>query len=139
MPSYEELLKEVERLKKENEGLIDLVALLRRKQFGKSSEKVPVEQLGMFNEVEGEVLNLELEEDESIVVPSHERRRGRRLKLPDALPRVEVVIDIDDKTCSEDGEELKLIGEEVSEKLEIIPAKLRVIKTIRKKICLSIL
>lgn len=133
MPTYEELLQEVERLKKENQGLNDLVSLLRRKQFGKSSEKVPAEQLGMFDEVETEALNPEPEESESTVVPAHERKRGKRLKLPENLPRVEVVIDIDNKICSEDGEELKCIGEEISEKLEIIPAKVRVIKTIRKK------
>ncbi len=132
MYTYEELLQEVDRLKKENEGLVDLVALLRRKQFGKSSEKVSVEQLGMFDEAETEALTPEPEESESIVVPSHERKRGKRLKLPDNLPRVEVVIDIDNKICPEDGEELKCIGEDVSEKLEIIPAKVRVIKTIRK-------
>jgi transposase len=133
MSTYEELLQEVERLKKENEGLIDLVALLRRKQFGKSSEKVSSEQLGMFDEVESEALIPEPEEPESIVVPTHERKRGRRLKLPESLPRVEVMIDIDNKICPDDGEELKCIGEEISEKLEIIPAKVRVIKTIRKK------
>jgi transposase len=133
MPTYEELLQEVERLKNENQGLSDLVAQLRRKQFGKSSEKVPAEQLGMFDEVEAEALNPEPEEPEAIVVPAHERKRGRRLKLPDKLPRVEVVIDIDNKMCPEDGEELKCIGEDISEKLEIIPAKVRVIKTIRKK------
>lgn len=130
---YQKLQEENARLKNEIQGLNDLVALLRRKQFGKSSEKVPAEQLGMFDEVEVEALNPEPEEPESIVVPSHERKRGKRLKLPEHLPRVEVVIDIDNKICPEDGEELKCIGEEVSEKLEIIPAKVRVIRTIRKK------
>ncbi len=57
MLSYEELLQENERLKNENQGLQDLVAQLRRKQYGKSSEKVPAEQLGMFDEVETEALN----------------------------------------------------------------------------------
>jgi transposase len=133
MPTYEELLQEVERLKKENEGLTDLVALLRRKQFGKSSEQVPVEQLGMFDEAESEALNPEPEDEGTIKVPEHERKRGKRLKLPENLPRKEVIIDVEDTVCPNDGEELKCIGEEVSEKLEIIPAKVRVIRTIRKK------
>lgn len=133
MPSYEELLQEVERLKKENQGLSDLVSLLRRKQYGKSSEQVPAEQLGMFDEVEVESENPEPEDEDAVSVPAHERKRGKRLKLPENLPRQEVVIDIEDKNCPNDGEELKCIGEEVSEKLEIIPAKVRVIRTIRKK------
>lgn len=140
MPSYEDLQNEIQILKaklekKETEiqGLYDLVNLLRRKQFGKSSEKVSQEQLGMFDETEVEARNPEPEDEESIKVPEYERRRGKRLKLPDKLPRVEVVIDVENKICPNDGEELKCIGEEVSEKLEIIPAKVRVIKTIRKK------
>lgn len=138
MLTYEELLQENERLKNENQGLYDLVALLRRKQFGKSSEQIPAEQMGMFDEVEVESLNFELEDEESIKIPEHERKRGKRLKLPDNLPRKEVIIDVEDKICPNDGEELKCIGEEVSEKLEIIPAKVRVIRTIRKKYACSV-
>lgn len=138
MPSYEELLRENERLKNEVQGLSDLVDLLRRKQYGKSSEGVPAEQLGMFDETEFEVLNPEPEEEESITVPAHERKRGKRMKLPEKLPRVDIIIDLDNKICLNDGEELKLIGEEVSEKLEIIPAKVQVIRTIRKKYACSV-
>jgi transposase len=130
---YQKLIEENERLKRENQDLHDLVAQLRRKQYGPSSEKVSTEQLGMFDEVEVESLNPEAEDDESITIPAHERKRGKRLKLPANLPRVDVIIDIDSKICPEDGEELRCIGEEVSEKLEIIPAKVRVIRTIKKK------
>jgi transposase len=138
MLSYEELLKENDRLKNENQGLQDLVAQLRRKQYGKSSEKVPAEQLGMFDEVEIEALNPEPEDEEEVTVPEHKRKRGKRLKLPETLPRVDDIIDIENKFCPNDGEELKCIGEEVSEKLEIIPAKVRVIRTIRKKYACSV-
>jgi len=133
LDDYQILLEENVRLKNENQALLDLIALLRRKQYGKSSEKVLSQQLGMFDEVESEALNPEPEESEAIVVPAHERTRGRRMKLPENLPRVEVIIDVEDKLCRNDGEELKCIGEEISEKLEIIPAKVRVIRTIRKK------
>lgn len=136
MLSYEELLQENERLKNELQGYMDLVAQLRRKQYGRSSEKVSSEQLGMFDEVETEALNPEPEDE--VTVPEHKRKRGKRLKLPDSLTRVDEVIDIENKLCPNDGEELKCIGEEVSEKLEIIPAKVRVIRTIRKKYACSI-
>lgn len=127
-------------LKQQNEiqGLTDLVALLRRKQFGKSSEKVNNEQLGMFDEAEIESQAPEVEDEESIKVPEHDRKRGKRLKLPDNLPREEVIIDIENKICPEDGEELRCIGEDISEKLEIIPAKVKVIRTIRKKYACSV-
>ena len=87
----------------------------------------------MFDEVETEALNPDLEDDESVTIPEHERKRGKRLKLPSSLPRVDVIIDIENKICPNDGEEFKCIGEEISEKLEIIPAKVRVILTIKKK------
>lgn len=139
MPSIE-LPNDIESLKKiilsqseEIQSLHDLVSQLRRKQYGTSSEKVSAEQLGMFDEVESEALNPEPEDDESITVPEHKRKRGKRLKLPPNLPRVDVVIDLENKFCPQDGEELKCIGEEISEKLEIIPAKVRVIRTIKKK------
>jgi len=130
------IIEENERLKRENQGLIDLIAQLRRKQYGASSEKVSSEQLGMFDEAEVE--SLKDEEIETITVPGHERsKRGKRLKLPESLQREIVEIDIDSKTCSTDGSELKCIGEEVSEKLEIVPAKVKVIRTIRKKYACS--
>ena len=130
---YQKLLAENARLKEENQALQELIAQLRQKQYGKKSEKVSPEQLGMFDETETEAINPEPDEDDSLKVSEHERKRGKRLKLPDKLPRIEVVIDIENKLCPKDGEELKCIGEEVSDKLEIIPAKVRVIRTIRKK------
>lgn len=143
--SSNELPNDIDELKRiilkqhdEIQGLTDLVALLRRKQFGKSSEKINADQLGMFDEVEVESENPEAEDEESIKVPEHDRKRGKRLKLPANLPRHEVIIELENKICSNDGEELKCIGEEVSEKLEIIPAKVRVIKTIRKKYACSV-
>jgi len=131
-----ELEAENIKLKNEVASLSDLVALLRRKQYGKSSEKVNHEQLGLFDEAELESLvddpDDEIADDPKEIGP-YKRRRGKRLKLPDHLPREEVIIDIEDKTCKLDGAELKYIGDDISEKLEIIPAKVKVIKTIRKK------
>lgn len=139
-----ELPNDIDELKKiilqqysEIQGLSELVSMLRHKQFGKSSEQVSAEQLGMFDEVETEVLVDEPEDEESISVPAHERKRGKRLKLPENLPRKDVIIDIENKICPNDGDELKCIGEEISEKLEIIPAKVLVVRTIRKKYACS--
>ena len=60
--------------------------------------------------------------------------RAKRRPLPEALPREEVVIDIpeEQKHCL-CGAELVRIGEEISEKLDVIPPQLRVIRTIRPK------
>ena len=53
--------------------------------------------------------------------------RGWRIR-----PRIEEVIALDDNTC-DCGCECHMIGEEVSERLDIIPARFRVIMTRRPK------
>lgn len=135
LQSQIELLKNKLKAKEqENQELVDLITQLRRKSYGSSSEQVSSEQLGMFDEAESEALKPEIPDEETVTVDSHQRKvRGKREKLPESLSREVVIIDVDDKKCSSDGAELKCIGEEVSEKLEIIPAKIRVIRTIRKK------
>jgi transposase len=53
------------------------------------------------------------------------RRHPGRLPMPEHLERVEIVLDIpeEDKLCPETGKPLKLIGWEISEKLEFRPGK----------------
>ena len=62
------------------------------------------------------------------------RTRPRRRPLPQALPRVEQVIDLPehDKQCA-CGHALVRIGEDTSEKLDVIPPQVRVIRTVRPK------
>lgn len=121
--------------------LREQVQLLLHKRFAASSEKhnYPGQQ-ELFDEAELEVaktpVDPEVSADErSIEVPSHTRRKRGRKALPEHLPRVEVIHDLaeEEKFCAADGHPLHRIGEEVSERLEIIPAKVRVIRHIRPK------
>jgi len=61
-------------------------------------------------------------------------RHGRR-KLPDHLPRIEIVHDLteQEKICPCCGEMRSCIGSEVSEQLEYVPASLKVLKHVRHK------
>ena len=135
--------KELAELKKEIFHLRELIIHLKHKKYGSTSEKTSSEQLGLFNEAEveascggeGEDHEGEDEEDEKTSVSGYSRRRGKRSKLPEGLPREEIILDIENKICPNDNHELKHIGEEISEKLEIIPAKLKVIRIIKKKYC----
>ncbi len=63
---------------------------------------------------------------------TNERRQNRGY-LPKHLPREEVVIEPEDKDCPCCGGALHVIGEDVSERLDRIPAKLKVIVTRRPK------
>lgn len=126
--------------KKRYESRIELLEerlrLLQNELFRRSSEKRPVEedprQLHLFNEAE--VAVSEEPAREEIAVPAHTRQKPKRKSLPDHLPRVEVIVDIteEEKVCA-CGTPLSRIGEEVSEKLDIIPAKVQVLRTIRPK------
>ncbi|WP_080977940.1 IS66 family transposase [Stutzerimonas stutzeri] len=119
--------------------LQEQVALLRRKLFSPKSERSPGDddspQLAMFNEaeelVEAAPEAAAEETEEETVAPA--KRRGRRKSLPANLPRVEIIHELPEHelTC-ECGCRKRVIGEETSEQLEIIPMQVRVIRHIRK-------
>ena len=60
-------------------------------------------------------------------------RRTNRGSLPALLPRIEVTIDIDDKAFPCCTGVLHRIGDDVSERLDIVPARFRVLVTRRPK------
>ena len=89
-------------------------------------------QLHLFNEAEA--LAEEKAKQTAVTVPEHTRQRPKRKPLPEGLPRIEVLHDIEEseKVCA-CGAERSRIGEDVCEKLDIIPAKIQVIRHIRPK------
>ena len=119
---------------KETSILLEQIRHLRAQLFGRKSEKLRPEggpePLPLFDMPEPEVR----EEAESIPVEAHQRRKGGRKPLPEELPRVEIVHDLaaEEKVCG-CGQELSRIGEEVSEQLDIVPAKIQVLRHIRPK------
>ena len=90
-------------------------------------------QMTLFDEAEDITEDVPAKEEE-IAIAGHTRKKGGRKPLPEDLPRVEVVHDIpeEEKTCA-CGCKMSRIGEDVSEKLDIIPAKIQVIRHIRYK------
>lgn len=138
---------ENKQLKMDKQFLEERVRLLEHKLFGPKSESRKSEkelaQDSLFNEAELAVAQKDEElknESEAVAdevpVKGHTRKKSPgRKSLPEDLPRVEVVIELDDdrKFCEHDGTELKKIGEEVSEKVDVVPSHIRVEKTIRHK------
>jgi transposase len=118
------------------EYLEERIRLLQNELFGRKSEKLPKEdrdQLLLFNELELEKAAQNDGPDE-ITISEHSRKKRGRKALPQDLPRVEVIHDLSEgeKICA-CGSRLSRIGEEVCEKLDIIPAKVQVIRHIRYK------
>ncbi|MEO5358799.1 MAG: IS66 family transposase zinc-finger binding domain-containing protein, partial [Nitrospirae bacterium YQR-1] len=115
--------------------LEERLRLLTAKLYGRKSEKMSeqtTEQPQLFDEIE--VSAEQASKADEVKVPAHSRKRGGRRPLPEELPRVEQIHDIseDEKVCA-CGSQLSRIGEEVCEKLDIVPAKIQVIKHIRYK------
>jgi len=116
--------------------LEQMVRLLQKEIFGRKSEKQVLpdhEQRQLFDPIEAPESDRQVSDDK-IVIPEHTRKKQGRKPLPEELPRVEVIHDIpeEEKQC-DCGTILSCIGQDVSEKLDYIPAKLRVIRHIRLK------
>ncbi len=77
---------------------------------------------------------MELDSQEPANEENNKKKKSGRRPLPKDLPRKQVIYDIkeEEKVC-ECGCELSIIGSEVSEQLDYIPAKLQVIEHIRYK------
>jgi transposase len=136
LPDNPEELKAIILSKDEHITILEeQIRVLKKAIFGRKSEKRPVEeqgaqQLHLFNEAEV----LVEQEQKKLVISEHTRQKPKRKPLPPDLPRIEVIEDIDEseKVCA-CGAALSRIGEEVCEKLDYIPAKIQVIRTIRPK------
>ena len=112
--------------------------LLKSAIYGRKSEQYSKEEgihACLFNEAETAVeTSPESEKTEEITVAAHKRVKGGRRALPPELPRVEVIHDLteSEKIC-DCSKEMTRIGSEVSEKLDIVPAKVQVLRDIRYK------
>jgi transposase len=132
-------LAEIERLRM-------LIAGLQRNRFGRRSERFDDEQLQQGAEdleqslaeqqaaldalaaaAEGSTRKPEAAPASPLSQPA-KRNRGT---LPAHLPRIEVIVDVEDKTCPCCGGTMHVIGEDGAEMLDYVPAQLRV-KVIRR-------
>jgi transposase len=115
----------------ENARLRQIIKELQRHRFGRRAETLPQDQLLLGLE-EAEQVEAAGEEEKEQATPAERqartaKRRVNRGALPAHLPRVEMVVDIEDHACPCCRNELHRIGEDVSERLDIVPAQLRVI------------
>jgi transposase len=132
-----ELIETVEQLQKTNQQLRDELELYRRKLFGQSSERHVEDdsQLHLFDV--GEPVSEEDEDDEPDPPkpPKKRRRKKKSEKLPAHLKRKIIEADVSPKErmCSCCGEEMSIIGTDITERLDLIPAELFVWEIHRHK------
>ena len=122
---------QVKDLTAEKQHLMEQFRLAQQQRFGASSEAHSA-QGDLFNEAEVELDVAEAEEE--ISTTTVVKKKPVRKKLPTNLLRETVIHDIADKNCTCCGNELHQMGDERSEKLEFIPAQVKVIEHVRLKL-----
>ena len=123
----------------EIENLNLLVLKLKRMHFGQRSEKLSAD-IGQL-----ELLLEDLEASQAAADPlpaqlvtatvnENPARKPARRALPAELPREIAIIAPKHEACPDCGGKLRPLGEDVSEVLEYVPARFKVIRTIRPKL-----
>ena len=123
--SLSEAQAEIERLR-------FIIKKLQRSQFGRQAERLDDDQLRLGFED----LNADLARAEARLPPTQAkppRAQTERPSLPAHLPREDVRFDLGRQTCHCCGGPLHVIGETVSEMLDHVPARLRVIRICRPR------
>jgi len=122
-------------LRQKVHSLLEAIRLEKHRRYGSSSEK-SADQTELFDEADAPAEtpgDEAVSEATSVAAHSRKKKSGRK-PLPDDLPRVRKVIELSDEErqcpC---GCTLSEIGEEISEQLDIIPAQVQVLQTVRKK------
>jgi hypothetical protein len=127
-------LAEIERLQL-------LLAGLRRNRFGRRSEKLDDDTLQQgIEDLEQSVAEQQAgldaaaaaaeapkpEPDAAPASPRAKPAKRNRGALPAHLPRIELIVDVEDKSCPCCGGTMHVIGEDRAEMLDYVPAQLRV-------------
>ena len=133
------LQAEVAGLRAQTERQDYLIAELRHALYGKKSEQLnPDDRQLAFEDLETAVAeaaaasnaDVARDADGTTRRPAAKRNLGH---LPDHLPRIEQVIEPEKKVCLCGCTDLVKIGEDRTERLDIVPARFQVIVTIRPK------
>ena len=126
---YDAKEAQIAELKSQNEWLMEQLRLLKKKQFGASSEQTKELLDGqmslLFNEAEA--YTAPPGPRKTTQVAAHTRKQSGSVKdvVPDNIP-VEVVehrLSEEDRVCPQCGELMREIGTEARETLKLIPAK----------------
>jgi transposase len=123
----------------EIESLKLLVLKLKRMHFGPRSEKLnaDIEQLELrLEDLEANQSATEPLPPQPATVVIHDgaSRKPARRSLPAELPRETETITPKHDACPDCGGKLRQLGEDISETLEYVPARFKVIRTVRPKL-----
>src|SRR2546423_1042007 len=118
----------------EIERLRLIVQKLQRSQFGRRAERFDADQMRFgFEDLEADLARAEAKLPSCAEKASRSKSTGDRPSLPSHLSREDRRLDLEHQACSCCGGELHTIGETVSEMLDHVPARLRVIRICRPR------
>jgi transposase len=120
-------------LVEQNDRLRHLLRQLQRAQFGRSSERLDPDQLHLALEDIEQAVARGAAEAEKRHPPRTRRHAETRPSLPPHLPRVEVVVAAEATACPCCHGPMHVIGEDTSERLDVVPAQYRVVVMRRPK------
>ncbi len=119
----------------EIERLQSIIDAFMRHRFGRKSEQLDPDQLELCLEDIETALGKARAVSEAVVTKAggERPRKANRGSLPAHLDRIEQVIDVEDKSCTCCGGALHQIGEDVAERLDVVPTTFRVLVTRRPR------
>jgi transposase len=119
----------------EIERLQSIIDAFMRHRFGPRSEQLDPDQLQLGLEDVETALGQARAEREAANAPdrSDRPRKTNRGSLPAHLERIEQIVDVENKACPCCGGALHQIGEDVSERLDVVPTTFRVLVTRRPR------
>lgn len=121
----------------EHEKLLGYIRQLKKDKYGRKADVLSDDKTAIltgFEDLFDEIFEEKKEEEEEFEKPLGKRRKKGRKALPKNLPRRREVHDLseEEKICA-CGCQLQKIGEEVSERLDYVPAQATVIEIVRFK------
>ncbi len=135
--------KQIDSLIAQNEMFKEHILLLTARLYGKSSEKFtnPDDRQGwLFDEATDAAFDQIKDTEEETVtetrVPEHTRvkKRGKREVLPEYLPRQRIIHELpQNELVGANGEQYVVIGEEITEQLDVIPQQIFIWQHVRLK------
>lgn len=135
---FEAQAARVAELEEINQRQEHLIAELHHALYGKKSEKLSEDERQLAFE-DLEVALAEVEEQKAAQASTDDKPNRRKIpqrnrgNLTEGLPRIEQVIEPGSLECPCGCGRMHKIGEDRAERLDIVPAQLRVIATVRPK------
>jgi transposase len=127
-------LEALQHFKARAERLQAIIDALQRHRFGRRSEQLDPDQFELaLEDIETALAEAEQARDKANRTSPPRPRKSNRGSLPAHFERIEQTVDVENKACPCCGGGMHQIGEDVSERLDVVPTTFRVLVTRRPR------